>query len=257
MHLTANYRAVRAVQMRTLNRQRANIVFSSVFEAVMTANPCTTTTIETAPTPAAVACQEGIFEWDGVLRWYPPQEMRGKVVGYCRIGVSVRDFLSSLLDSQYDGNNDNRLSILPILTDLFSNEPYILYLHPHPRRRTKQGRLYNAVILLKQTAATSSSQDILKSWAHALLAVKMLQSMMMMMMMMPEQDRESNCSDMILEALRSALEFLNGPASKEDGADGRRFSVLCDALRRAGWDLDTAALETRGGHRRVHVSSTS
>ncbi|TKA67954.1 hypothetical protein B0A49_07548 [Cryomyces minteri] len=56
IHLATNHAAVRAVSMRTLNRQRANLVFSHLIED------------DEVLTPEEVSKKERIFDWDGVLK---------------------------------------------------------------------------------------------------------------------------------------------------------------------------------------------
>ncbi|KAL9025423.1 MAG: hypothetical protein Q9196_005754, partial [Gyalolechia fulgens] len=78
-HLGMNRAAVRAVRMHSLNRQRANLVFSTFLDQ------------DKVLTPEEVSLQERIFEWDGVLRW------RGSSpLAKGRIGLSMRDLLASL-----------------------------------------------------------------------------------------------------------------------------------------------------------------
>src|ERR1700753_1137715 len=73
IHLGTNYLAVRAVCMQTLNRQRANLVFSSLLEQIAsdktTNRGAKTLPRLVYPTPEEVRLQERVFERDGVLRW--------------------------------------------------------------------------------------------------------------------------------------------------------------------------------------------
>ena len=79
VHLATNHAAVRSVSMRSMNRQRANIVLSHLFHD------------KRALTPEEVSFEERIFEWDGVLRW------KGSApIAKARIGVSLRCLLTSL-----------------------------------------------------------------------------------------------------------------------------------------------------------------
>src|ERR1700709_2496622 len=66
IHLGTNYLAVRAVSMRTLNRQRANLVFSALLEDHYTVGK---EHVKPFPTPEQISIQERVFERDGVLRW--------------------------------------------------------------------------------------------------------------------------------------------------------------------------------------------
>jgi hypothetical protein len=71
IHLETNRRAVRAVSMRTLNRQRATIVFHHLERGHV-------------PTPEEVSKDEAIFERDGVLR-----NADRKILGHCMVGASI------------------------------------------------------------------------------------------------------------------------------------------------------------------------
>jgi hypothetical protein len=78
IHLETNRRAVRAVSMRTLNRQRANFVYHHL-------------RCGHVPSPKEVSMQERIFEQPGVLRG-----QSGEVLGFCQMGASMSAFLKSL-----------------------------------------------------------------------------------------------------------------------------------------------------------------
>lgn len=78
VHLETNRRAVRAVKMRTLNRQRATIVFHHLQRGHV-------------PSIDEVAKQERIFERDGVLR-----SAHGSAIGFCAIGVPIARLLNAL-----------------------------------------------------------------------------------------------------------------------------------------------------------------
>ena len=85
VHLGTNYLAVRAVTMRTLNRQRANLAFSLFLSSQTSGIPR-----KSFPTPDEVSLMERIFERDGVLRW-----KGAEVLGYCEIGVSMSRIIAS------------------------------------------------------------------------------------------------------------------------------------------------------------------
>ncbi|PYH46097.1 RUS1 family protein [Aspergillus saccharolyticus JOP 1030-1] len=130
LHLSLNYAAVRSVQMTSLNRQRANIVFSTILnsdEGFMQllshgagaststhSNPSASKAAISLPdastgscrlqvlTPSQVSKQERIFETDGILRWSSPAPGSTAVgrpfhpgvdIGTCRIGISLHQFL--------------------------------------------------------------------------------------------------------------------------------------------------------------------
>lgn len=130
-----NYLAVRSVYMRTLNRQRAGIVFSAYLSNTGKAD-------SHVYTPFEVSQLERIFEWDGVIRWH------GKVVGRCFIGVTLKDILREATSTG--------LTMDDILA-IYQDESYVLY-GSHAKHRYW--------IVLKDTADT---QTQLKAWLHAII----------------------------------------------------------------------------------------
>ncbi|KAF1990957.1 DUF647-domain-containing protein [Aulographum hederae CBS 113979] len=140
IHLLMNHAAVRAVSMRSLNRQRANIVFSSLLED------------DKVLTPIEVSRRERIFERDGALRW-----MAGPVFGFCKIGVKFQALLLHLAtESQRTGSMRVAKTELAALVELFRNENYMLWYDDSTAE---------AVIVLKEGITTESQ---LKAWCHAL-----------------------------------------------------------------------------------------
>jgi len=141
IHLTTNYAAVRAVSMRSLNRQRANIVLSHMIQH------------EKALDPTEVSKRERIFERDGVLRWTD-----GQVVGYGRIGVKLQTLLERLAPS-HEKTRSVRLEAVELseLMKLYKDESYILWFDVSTSE---------AFIVLKQ-GSTPNTQ--LKAWTQALL----------------------------------------------------------------------------------------
>ena len=141
IHLATNYAAVRAVSMRSLNRQRANIVLSYMIQH------------EKALGPIEVSKRERIFERDGVLRWTD-----GQVVGYGRIGVKLQTLLEHLAPS-HEKTRSVRLEAVELseLMKLYKNESYILWFDVSTSE---------AFIVVKQ-GSTPNTQ--LKAWTQALL----------------------------------------------------------------------------------------
>ncbi|CAG7926571.1 unnamed protein product [Penicillium olsonii] len=140
LHLGMNYAAVRAVQMTSLNRQRANIAFSALLDSDKGVGSSQWAVL----TPAQVASQERIFHRDGALQW-----MAGSTsvyLGSARVGVPMAAFVAEKPP-------------LGRLAGLFSGEAYLLYLSE---------KRHVSVVLKKGC----SVQDQLKAWAHGLLAVK-------------------------------------------------------------------------------------
>ncbi|KAF7620013.1 hypothetical protein AFLA_001631 [Aspergillus flavus NRRL3357] len=238
MHLSLNYAAVRSVQMTSLNRQRANIVFSTLLNSdtdldIANFNP----THEThptpkhskatqsqkqwqIPTPAQVSKQEKIFETDGILRWVSAPSTQHKL-GTCRIGVSLEQFLAP--SSTRTGSGSLKTSTpMSDLSSLFKSEDYLLFLH-----RNRQS--WDARILLK---TSSTTQTQLKAWMHVLLAARVLCS--------SAKEMRTQEIEYIMDTISKTLTFLN---------DGSRTDQYMSALTEAGWDLNVAALETRSGRR--------
>ncbi|KAF2399224.1 DUF647-domain-containing protein [Trichodelitschia bisporula] len=182
VHISMNHAAVRSVSMRSLNRQRANIVFSHLLA------------YDKMLTPQQVSRRERIFERSGVLRWADDH-----MVGHGKIGVSLGDLIRSLGGSG---------ATLTELLDLYADEAYILWFDPHSS---------TAHIVLKQ-GCTPEQQ--LKAWCQGLLLAK--------------KTSEAGSSTEGAETLREIT---------------RVFSEYSRRLRVAGWDLNSAALETRSGTR--------
>ncbi|KAJ5582804.1 hypothetical protein N7535_001424 [Penicillium sp. DV-2018c] len=225
LHLSTNYAAVRAVQMTSLNRQRADITFSTLFSSDKRLNPYLTSnqigeSRSTDPntntntknpiilTPAQVSKQERIFHRGGALQWTqssPSSSPRTHHLGSAQIGVSISTFLHES-STHFES-----------LVSLFTDEEYILHLSPSTSLSYPK---WNAVILLKQGCPVTSQ---LKAWAHALLAARILS--------------HSDSPAEALPCIRRSLHLLNTES---------RFEEYLAGLRGAGWNLDIAALETRG-----------
>ncbi|KAB8216154.1 DUF647-domain-containing protein [Aspergillus novoparasiticus] len=242
MHLSLNYAAVRSVQMTSLNRQRANIVFSTLLNSdtdldIANFNPIHETHPAPKhskasqsqkqwqiPTPAQASKQEKIFETDGILRWVSVPSIQHKL-GSCRIGVSLEQFLAR--SSTRTGSGSLKTSTpMSDLSSLFKSEDYLLFLH-----RNRQS--WDARILLK---TSSTTQTQLKAWMHALLTAQVLCSSTKEM----RTQEDSTEIDYITDTISKTLTFLN---------DGSRTDQYMSALTEAGWDLNVAALETRSGRR--------
>lgn len=139
IHLYMNYMAVRAVSMRSLNRQRANIVLNHLIAT------------EQALTPQQASQKERIFEHDGVLR-----DQDGRRIGICHIGVSLQTIMRCLAQpTTVTGATIGSGPGLRDVIDLFAEEPYMLW---------REGE--NAFITLK---SGSTTKDALKAWYHALI----------------------------------------------------------------------------------------
>ncbi|KAL2864597.1 RUS1 family protein [Aspergillus lucknowensis] len=266
LHLSLNYAAVRSVQMTTLNRQRTNIVFSSLLSSDPDFTPFTANQDQTQPpktekpkhvqvlSPAQVSKQEHIFGASGFLEWYSTEESRApEVLGQCQIGVSLRQFLSSPFSSSSTHTistpSGSLKTALPLaqLTALFKDEDYILLLIAPPTPSTNAGPAPKptAKILLKP-ASTPKTQ--LKAWVHALLAARTLS-----LRSQPADEDQvggngNDDTEMMLSILSRTLSILN---------DSSRFEGYIWALGEVGWEVDVeggsgvSALETRVGTRVV------
>ncbi|KAL4821626.1 vitamin B6 photo-protection and homoeostasis-domain-containing protein [Aspergillus spinulosporus] len=296
MHLSLNYAAVRSVQMTTLNRQRANIVFSTL----LSSDPDLADFVSSpnrkdkrrpsfqqqehnhqnpnhirSITPEQVAKEERIFAAGAALRWHslsipssssssPLPEVR--LLGWCQVGVSLRQFLSQAPYTTSSTSNTLKTSLpLDEITNLFHDEEYILSITPSSKTtflgRTSTG--ISAAILLKRrdtSASTgipnikSKSNPHLKAWMHALLAAKILASSLAWSSHTKSYNLHSSNTlhvEHILRVLSRTLNYLN---------EGDRFETYIESLRRAGWEVDGdgegcgSAMETRVG-RRVVISS--
>ncbi|KAL4900576.1 hypothetical protein BDW74DRAFT_161689 [Aspergillus multicolor] len=267
MHLSLNYAAVRSVQMTTLNRQRANIVFSSLLSSDpdfvgFVSNPKhqdekpmqqKQTRREVEPlNPAQVAKQERIFDAGGALKWYSSSSssstQRCQVLGSCQIGVSVQQFLSQSSHTANLGPNSLKTDLpLREITALFKDEEYILFLVPTSTN-------ISATVLLKprnpltdadRSGPAPTANPHLKAWMHALLAAKILSSTSASTSA-PVAEELGNPTpvqvDHILQVVSRTLEYLNSHD---------RFEAYTNSLKETGWEVDGdgegggSALETR------------
>lgn len=210
IHLGMNYAAVRSVTMRTLNRQRANIVLSRYI--------CD----KHVYSPSHVSAKERIFERDGILRW-----TGGESIGFAAVGVGLDDLVKGISSGQAEGG------VLNSLLEIFKDERYILW----PARGT-------ILIALKRG---SSPRTQLKAWYHALALARY---------------NTKTSSQKIRENRKRNREPAEHPKNGEIAISDTRstleqvshdFEGLQQRLTSEGWDLDTAAIETRSGAR-VQIS---
>lgn len=138
-----NHAAVKAVRMDTLNRQRANIVFSTLLDS------------NKILTPESVSRRERVFERDGVLRWGT------QLIGRAKIGVCLQTLLTSF-GSAHSTTGSYRSASLELenLLEVFRLEDYLLWYDSSHR----------AVYIVLKEGASASSQ--LKAWAHSLWAAR-------------------------------------------------------------------------------------
>jgi hypothetical protein len=205
IHLATNYAAVKAVSMRCLNRQRANIVFGSILQDGKVL------------TPLEVSQRERIFERDGVLRW-----VNGSIIGHCKIGVSLETLLSRM------GQRHTRTGSLELQTiklsevmEIFVNEAYILWFVDNDDE---------TMVVLKEGCTPI---DQLKAWAHALLLAQKLRGHMTTHK--PAED-DSISTNKRLALMRCTLEEANDNVMKETaGLEEKGWDLSIAALEtRAG-----------------------
>lgn len=250
IHLWTNCKAVRAVCMRTLNRQRANIVFSSCLQSLNDGEYYTAGrklelkkgpqveqghTKFDLPSPKEVSLNERIFELDGVLRWH------GKtVMGHCVLGVPLQDILNALplsirnpmtgsyssigsegKDKNFFEKVDAGTGIEAVL-EVFKDEDYILsYSIDKSLSSTAQSPRF--LIVLKETSGVKTQ---FKSWFHAFLCARRLYTV-------PELSKKP----------------ILGVLKETHGDVLYCWPQIEESLEEAGWDLNTGALETRSGTR--------
>jgi Vitamin B6 photo-protection and homoeostasis len=148
-HLWTNYLAVRSVCMRSINCQRANIIFSSLIENGY------------APTPNQVAKRERIFEKSSTLRWNGSES-----IGTCEIGVPFVQLLRRIGKVHPKTGSAQGLGVdVTDLVTAFVGEDYLLWVDAGKRR---------AIIILLHSA---SVQTQLRAWAHALRAMRAVKCM--------------------------------------------------------------------------------
>lgn len=144
VHLSMNYMAVKSVSMRSINRQRASIIFSSLLDN----GP--------APTPDQVSRQEHIFENSEVLRW-----KGSRALGKCEMGVSFDSLIRRIGNRHHKTGSVQgfRVNVTDFL-DVFANEQYLLWIDAGKRR---------ALIVLCKDATVHTQ---IKAWSHALRAMQ-------------------------------------------------------------------------------------
>lgn len=204
--------------MRTINRQRANLIFSSILDQISKAAEevpdvkkrsrlwCPVPDEMEWPEPESVMLQEKVFERDGVLRW------KGTVLGYCKLGTD----LGSVIKCFGKGNAvtgshlSDTASTLSQLFDVFKYEKYVIW-YDEPRK--------TFLVVLEEGAETT---DMLSAWMFALWFAK--------------SGKPPG---------KTTMEALDHTAVYIRSIDGEVFQRLGEL----DWDLETRAMETRSGVR--------
>ncbi|KAG9246546.1 vitamin B6 photo-protection and homoeostasis-domain-containing protein [Calycina marina] len=142
VHLGTNYLAVRAVSMKTLNRQRACLLFSTYFDQCGKRGAREKHDISFA-SPTQISAMEHIFQWGGALRW----KDNSFIEGYCEIGVPLSR-LFKVMDKEEISRS----------IELHKNYPYIIG-HSFEQRRY--------IVVLKDSATPF---DQLSAWMLVVLS---------------------------------------------------------------------------------------
>ncbi|GJC80778.1 protein root UVB sensitive 3 [Colletotrichum liriopes] len=216
VHLLLNWKGVRAVKSRSLNRQRANIAFSSLFSK------------DQVLTPHLVSERELIFERRGgeVFRWNS-----GKALGHCKYGVSIRTLLQSLA-SGHERMRSFQLSTLELATllNLYDKEEYVLWcVVSEPVYYDAASRI-KVMVVLKNGVSPKSQ---LKAWFHGLLLTRRLSGQKE-----SELARAGLDQHVMLSHIQASLEVAN-----------EKYEEYTRRLSFAGWNLQVSVLETRSGSR--------
>jgi hypothetical protein len=209
IHLGTNYAAVKAVSMHSLNRQRANILFSNMVQHGVVLSP------------SEVSKRERIFHAGDVLRWSDDE-----MLGQCKIGVSLQDMLGRIgeEDTQTGSLALRAIQISELLT-VFAGEAYILC----PAAPAS----YISIVLKAGCGPT----DQVKAWAHALLLAKRARVSQGHSGKQPDE-APAPTKDRLKAELRQTLEDVRA-----------MFDKYGDEMRGKGWNLDVAAMETKAGTR--------
>ncbi|CZT20941.1 related to DUF647 domain protein [Ramularia collo-cygni] len=146
IHLETNRRAVRAVKMRTLNRQRATLVFHHLQRGHV-------------PSIDQIASEENIFERGGILRC---RERR--ILGFCAVGVPVTRLLNAV-SSQRTSTNAVQLEgeTLTKVMSIYERCRYVLW-----KDKSLESSTPSLYIVLKKGIEPS---EVLVAWWQALLLV--------------------------------------------------------------------------------------
>ncbi|KZT68412.1 DUF647-domain-containing protein [Daedalea quercina L-15889] len=161
LHLWANYRAVRVVTLRTLNRQRANILWTA-YKPKTSGNLADQNGKPRILTPEAVSVQEGIFANPGAL--YDLSVRAAPLLGHCHIGSSFSAITSgpsatlATTKSSRSGLYAPNTSEIETILEFFRDEKYVLWFDLHARSICRMHAC------LKEGHKPA---DHLKAWAHA------------------------------------------------------------------------------------------
>ncbi|QSS51418.1 DUF647 domain-containing protein [Histoplasma capsulatum var. duboisii H88] len=228
VHLSTNYAAVRSVNMTTLNRQRTNIVFSTLFEK------------GSVLTPTEASKCERIFERDGILRW----KASSATLGYCQIGGSFQELLRGSIHGA-NSIRDVGIDIYKLLR-LFEKEEYVLWFNPIHKKGT---------IVLKNNVTPISQ---LQAWSHALRVAKRLTDLrregagrinVSPVEKEEEEDKSKQRNESVSVTNLTDPDTMFSILESTLCAHSASFADQIGMLTDAGWDVATPSLETRPARR--------
>ncbi|KAL4252977.1 RUS1 family protein [Abortiporus biennis] len=225
-HLLANYVAVRVVVMRTLNRQRASILWSAYRETPL--GKSYMHAYRRILSPKQVAQKEHIFGHESVL--YHTHTAPGRIAGYATIGSPFSAVLPSdslLTKWIHKGSTSEPSQWLPRLAPIFTNERYMIWLD---FKQSWWGRdpVKRIHIFLKDDHKPS---DHLKAWLHAADVATWC-------------SWDSVASGNVVEEIKETKEVI------EDF-----YESFVSDLRKAGWDVDAPGLVS-GSPKTISVAPT-
>jgi hypothetical protein len=226
-HLAMNRTGVRAVEMRTLNRQRANIAFSGLLDE------------NRVTSPKEVSERELIFERSGgsALRG-----KTGRVIGSCEFGVSVKTVIECLAtEGRYAAAGSAHCSPVNVsrVMEAFERQAYILWFktsHSHWLGQHQRPPITTIWVVLK---AGITPEQQLAAWYHALLLARRIDERGTVFPTTGTPRREDT-----QEAMLSHVELTLDRVQ-------RTFEKFAIRLKAAGWAIDIPALETSAGSRIV------
>ncbi|KAI3541026.1 hypothetical protein CSPX01_07930 [Colletotrichum filicis] len=217
VHLFLNWRGVRAVHSRQLNRQRTNIALSALFSK------------DEVLTPLKVSQRELIFEKrrGEVFRWNS-----GPVFGHCKYGVPLKTLLEALAYGKTHEMSFQLSSVdLYTLMDVFDREEYVLWCQVSTAANDAASRI-KVIVVLKE-GVTPRSQ--LKAWFHGLLLARKLSGQEEANLVRAEFDQQA-----MLGHVEESLQIAN-----------EKYELYARRLASAGWNIEVPVLETRAGSRIV------
>ncbi|CCM05086.1 uncharacterized protein FIBRA_07293 [Fibroporia radiculosa] len=205
LHLFGNYLAVRVVVLRSLNRQRANIVWMAYRAHIKGPMGGKRPLVLT---PEAVAARERIFANPSAL--HDTSSPAHPFLGICKVGSSF----SSLASRQQSAPRGALAAPSPpqihTILEIFSEEPYVLWFGP------TSGPSCRLHVFLKDG---HKPRDHLKAWTHAQEAAIMLNG------------RQPGSFEVALAAVQTSYALV------ED-----LFPPFLDAVRGVGWRIDEGGI---------------